>query len=51
LVLRSVTEVPVSCAFFVRFSRELGVPAIVGCSNITELLQEGQIITVFTCER
>jgi pyruvate,water dikinase len=31
-------------------ARELGVPAIVGCGNITELLQEGQIITVSCAE-
>jgi pyruvate,water dikinase len=31
-------------------ARELGVPAIVGCGNITELLLEGQVITVSCAE-
>ncbi len=31
-------------------ARELGVPAIVGCGNATELLEEGQIITASCCE-
>jgi pyruvate,water dikinase len=31
-------------------ARELGVPAIVGCGNITELLREGQVITVSCAE-
>lgn len=31
-------------------ARELGIPAIVGCENATEVLQEGQEITVSCCE-
>ena len=31
-------------------ARELGVPAVVGCGNITGLLQDGQQITVSCCE-
>lgn len=31
-------------------ARELGVPAIVGCSNATDILQEGQEITVSCAE-
>lgn len=31
-------------------ARELGIPAIVGCENATEVLKEGQLITVSCCE-
>ncbi len=31
-------------------ARELGIPAIVGCENATELLREGQLVTVSCCE-
>lgn len=31
-------------------ARELGIPAIVGCENATEVLQEGQEVTVSCCE-
>ncbi len=31
-------------------ARELGVPAIVGCSNATEKIKDGEIITVSCCE-
>lgn len=31
-------------------ARELGVPAIVGCGNITELIKEGQLITASCAE-
>lgn len=31
-------------------ARELGIPAIVGCGNATEVLNEGQEITVSCCE-
>ena len=30
-------------------ARELGVPAIVGCGNATEVLTDGQEVTVFLC--
>ena len=31
-------------------ARELGVPAVVGCSNATELLQDGAVVTVSCAE-
>lgn len=31
-------------------ARELGIPAIVGCENATEVLKEGQLVTVSCCE-
>ncbi|CUB05693.1 phosphoenolpyruvate synthase [Tepidiphilus thermophilus] len=31
-------------------ARELGIPAIVGCGNATEVLQEGEIVTVSCAE-
>lgn len=31
-------------------ARELGIPAIVGCGNATEMLQEGEIVTVSCAE-
>ncbi len=31
-------------------ARELGVPAIVGCSNATEKIKDGEVITVSCCE-
>lgn len=31
-------------------ARELGIPAIVGCGNATEILEEGQEVTVSCCE-
>ncbi len=31
-------------------AREIGVPAIVGCGNATELIKEGELITVSCCE-
>lgn len=31
-------------------ARELGIPAIVGCENATEILKEGQLVTVSCCE-
>jgi pyruvate, water dikinase len=31
-------------------ARELGVPAIVGCENATEVLQEGMVVTASCCE-
>ncbi len=31
-------------------ARELGVPAVVGCSNATEVLQEGAVVTVSCAE-
>ncbi|HEX4858374.1 MAG TPA: phosphoenolpyruvate synthase [Usitatibacteraceae bacterium] len=31
-------------------ARELGVPAVVGCENATELIQENEIVTVSCCE-
>ena len=31
-------------------ARELGIPAIVGCEDATEVLQEGQAVTVSCCE-
>ncbi|RTL10856.1 MAG: phosphoenolpyruvate synthase [Neisseriaceae bacterium] len=31
-------------------ARELGIPAIVGCENATEILKEGQEVTVACCE-
>lgn len=31
-------------------ARELGVPAIVGCGNATEVIKDGDIITVSCCE-
>ncbi len=31
-------------------ARELGVPAIVGCGNATEILNDGQLITASCCE-
>lgn len=31
-------------------ARELGIPAVVGCSNATELLSEGQMVTVSCAE-
>lgn len=31
-------------------ARELGIPAIVGCENATEVLKEGQAVTVSCCE-
>ncbi|MBL8511047.1 MAG: phosphoenolpyruvate synthase, partial [Betaproteobacteria bacterium] len=31
-------------------ARELGVPAVVGCENATDLIQDGQDITVACCE-
>lgn len=31
-------------------ARELGIPAIVGCENATEILKEGDIVTVSCCE-
>ena len=32
------------------YCRELGIPAIVGCENATEILKEGQEVTVVCCE-
>ncbi|WP_028874283.1 phosphoenolpyruvate synthase [Tepidiphilus margaritifer] len=31
-------------------ARELGIPAIVGCGNATEMLQEGEVVTVSCAE-
>lgn len=31
-------------------ARELGIPAIVGCGNATELISEGQVLTASCCE-
>ncbi|MEO6668441.1 MAG: phosphoenolpyruvate synthase [Ferruginibacter sp.] len=31
-------------------ARELGVPAIVGCGNATDILNEGQLVTASCCE-
>src|SRR5213079_169770 len=31
-------------------AREMGVPAIVGCGNVTEVLQNGQLITASCAE-
>ena len=31
-------------------ARELGVPAIVGCNNATEVIKDGEMITVSCCE-
>jgi len=31
-------------------ARELGVPAVVGCSNATEVIRDGEMITVSCCE-
>lgn len=31
-------------------ARELGVPAVVGCNNATETIQDGEMITVSCCE-
>lgn len=31
-------------------ARELGIPAIVGCENATDVLKEGQAVTVSCCE-
>lgn len=31
-------------------ARELGIPAVVGCGNATELLKEGQNVTVSCAE-
>ncbi len=31
-------------------ARELGVPAIVGCGNATEMIKDGEMITVSCCE-
>ena len=31
-------------------ARELGIPAVVGCSNATETIRDGEIITVSCCE-
>lgn len=31
-------------------ARELGVPAVVGCGNVTEAVTDGQMITVSCCE-
>jgi pyruvate,water dikinase len=31
-------------------ARELGIPAIVGCGNATEIIQEGQEVTASCCE-
>ncbi|MCC2625395.1 MAG: phosphoenolpyruvate synthase [Burkholderiales bacterium] len=31
-------------------ARELGIPAIVGCENATEVLKTGQLVTVSCCE-
>jgi pyruvate,water dikinase len=31
-------------------ARELGVPAVVGCENATELIKDGELLTVACCE-
>lgn len=31
-------------------ARELGIPAIVGCENATEILKNGQMVTISCCE-